>query len=47
MTMPGNIVDATALAVPLGRFPGGLPRSIQLMGPPGSEDALLEMASRL
>lgn len=45
--MPGNLVDATGLAVPFGRFPDGLPRSLQLWGPPGSEMILLEVAERL
>jgi aspartyl-tRNA(Asn)/glutamyl-tRNA(Gln) amidotransferase subunit A len=43
----GNLTDATALALPFGRFPDGLPRSLQIMGPPGSEDAVLELAERL
>jgi len=47
LAMPGNIVDATALALPFGRFPDGLPRSLQLWGPPGSELALIEAAERL
>lgn len=42
-----NVVDATALAVPFGRFAGGLPRSLQLLGPPGAEHRLLELAGRL
>jgi Asp-tRNA(Asn)/Glu-tRNA(Gln) amidotransferase A subunit family amidase len=46
--MLGNLTDATAVAVPCGRFEGtGLPRSLQILGPPGSEDAVLELASRL
>ena len=45
-TCPGNIVDATSLAIPCGRFPDGLPRAFQLMGPPGSEDAVLEVGER-
>lgn len=43
----GNVVDATALAFPFGRFPEGLPRSLQLLGPPGSEQRLLELAMTL
>ncbi len=43
----GNLTDATALALPFGRFPDGLPRSLQIMGPPGSEDAVLDLAERL
>jgi Asp-tRNA(Asn)/Glu-tRNA(Gln) amidotransferase A subunit family amidase len=44
--LPGNVADATALAVPFGKF-GHLPRAIQLMGPPGSEDQLLDIADWL
>ncbi len=43
----GNVIDATALALPFGRFADGLPRSLQILGPPGSEDAVLDLASRL
>jgi len=43
----GSLTDATALALPFGRFPGGLPRSLQILGPPGSEDAVLALAARL
>lgn len=43
----GNIADATGLALPFGRFDCGMPRSLQLMGPPGSELALLELADAL
>jgi amidase len=45
-TMPGNISDATGIAIPFGRFPDGLPRSVQFMGPPGSERLLLDIADR-
>lgn len=45
-TVPGNISDATGLAMPFGRFADGLPRSLQVMGPPGSEQALLDFAER-
>jgi Asp-tRNA(Asn)/Glu-tRNA(Gln) amidotransferase A subunit family amidase len=45
--MPGNLADATALALPFGRFPGGMPRSLQIMGPPGSEAIVLEVGERL
>ena len=44
-TMPQNIADATCLAIPFGHF-GSLPRAIQLVGPPGSENELLEIADR-
>ncbi len=44
----GNAVDAVGLALPFGRFAGtSLPRSLQILGPPGSELAVLELAARL
>jgi Asp-tRNA(Asn)/Glu-tRNA(Gln) amidotransferase A subunit family amidase len=43
----GNLTDATAIAIPFGRFERGMPRSIQVLGPPGSEEALLDLAERL
>ena len=46
-TCPGNLADATALSVPWGSFGGRLPRSLQLLGPPGSERVLLELADRI
>jgi amidase len=46
-TMPGNLSDATGLSVPFGRFADGLPRGVQLLGPPGSEACLLEIGERL
>ncbi|MDF1666726.1 MAG: amidase family protein [Planctomycetota bacterium] len=49
-TTPGNIADATALAVPFGQFHvkgKALPRSLQIMGPPGSERLVLDVADRL
>lgn len=46
-TFPGNLVDATALALPWGRFADGLPRALQLLGPPGSERALIRLGERL
>jgi len=42
-----NLTDATALALPFGRFPNGLPRSLQILGPPGSEWSVLDLAARL
>ncbi len=45
-TAPGNLADATGLSIPFGRF-GTMPRSLQLMGPPGSETELLDLADRL
>ena len=44
----GNAVDATGVAIPFGRFDGtSLPRSLQVLGPPGSEGAVLDLARRL
>jgi Asp-tRNA(Asn)/Glu-tRNA(Gln) amidotransferase A subunit family amidase len=45
----GNLVDATGLAIPFGVFPGApaLPRSLQILGPSGSEDAVLDLGARL
>lgn len=44
----GNMTDATAIAVPFGRFAGTrLPRSIQVLGPPGSEEAVLDLGAKL
>lgn len=42
----GNLADATALSIPFGTFDGGLPRGVQLLGPPGSEKAILELADQ-
>lgn len=46
-TVYGNLGDATGLSIPFGTFDGRLPRSIQLLGPPGSEDVLLDLADRI
>jgi amidase len=46
-TKLGNLTDATAVALPFGRYPNGLPRSLQVMGPPGSEEAVLDLAAKL
>ena len=47
-TKLGNLTDATAIAVPFGRFDGtSLPRSLQILGPPGSEQSVLDLAERL
>jgi Asp-tRNA(Asn)/Glu-tRNA(Gln) amidotransferase A subunit family amidase len=45
----GNLIDATGLAIPFGVFPGtpALPRSLQIMGPPGSEEAVLDLGDKL
>ena len=46
-TKLGNLTDATAIALPFGRFENGLPRSLQVLGPPGSEEAVLDLAAKL
>ncbi len=47
----GNMVDATGLALPFGQYcvrgSVAMPRSLQILGPPGSEDAVLALAERL
>lgn len=45
--MPGNIADVTGLSIPFGRYPDGLPRGLQLWGPPGSEETLISVAERI
>ncbi|MEZ4221543.1 MAG: amidase [Polyangiaceae bacterium] len=46
-TVHGNLSDATGLSIPFGTFDGRLPRSIQLLGPPGSEQVLLDLADAI
>jgi Asp-tRNA(Asn)/Glu-tRNA(Gln) amidotransferase A subunit family amidase len=47
-TKLGNLVDSTSVSVPFGRFQGTqLPRGLQILGPPGSEHAVLDLAARL
>jgi amidase len=46
-TRLGNLTDATACALPFGKFLTGLPRSIQVLGPPGSEEDVLDLAETL
>jgi Asp-tRNA(Asn)/Glu-tRNA(Gln) amidotransferase A subunit family amidase len=47
----GNLTDATGLALPFGHYrvrgSVAMPRSLQILGPPGSEDAVLALAARL
>jgi Asp-tRNA(Asn)/Glu-tRNA(Gln) amidotransferase A subunit family amidase len=47
LPMAGNLADATALAIPFGRYDDGFPRSLQILGPPGSEQAVLDAGERL
>ncbi len=46
-TVAGNLADATGLSIPFGSFDDGLPRAVQLLGPPGCESLLLDLAERL
>jgi amidase len=41
LTMPANLAGLPALALPVPGGPAGLPASLQLIGPPGSEEQLL------
>jgi Asp-tRNA(Asn)/Glu-tRNA(Gln) amidotransferase A subunit family amidase len=47
----GNLGDLTGLALPFGHYrprnAPAMPRSLQILGPPGSEEAVLELAERL
>ncbi|MEV6332388.1 amidase [Streptomyces sp. NPDC051909] len=47
---PWNLAGWPAMAVPLGSFPStgiSLPRSVQVIAPPGGEERLLQLASQL
>jgi amidase len=44
---PWNVAGFPAMAVPVGVRPDGLPGSVQLVGPPGSELTLLAVAGQL
>ena len=43
LTMPANLAGLPALALPVPGGPAGLPASLQLIGPPGSEEHLLHL----
>ncbi|OIJ67276.1 amidase [Streptomyces mangrovisoli] len=47
MTPPWNLTGWPAMAVPFGTLPSGAPCSVQLVGRPGSEAALLDLAEQL
>ncbi|MFE9403553.1 amidase [Streptomyces sp. NPDC006530] len=47
MTPPWNLSGRPALAMPFGTLPSGLPGSVQLVGRPGSEHQLLDLAAQL
>jgi amidase len=44
---PWNLAGFPALSVPAGVRPDGLPGSVQVVGPPGSETTLLALAGQL
>ncbi|MER6674125.1 amidase [Streptomyces sp. NPDC000983] len=46
-TPPWNLTGWPAMAVPAGTLPSGAPRAVQLVGRPGSESVLLELAGQL
>ncbi|MFG3082074.1 amidase [Streptomyces parvulus] len=46
-TPPWNLTGWPAMAVPVGSLPSGAPCAVQLVGRPGSEAALLELAERI
>jgi len=43
LTMPANLAGLPALALPVPGGPAGLPASLQLIGPPGSEEELVAL----
>lgn len=47
-TKLGNMVDSTSISMPFGVFAGTrLPRGLQILGPPGSEEHVLALAEKL
>nr|BFD81370.1 amidase [Streptomyces sp. Xyl84] len=47
MTGPWNLTGRPAAVVPFGTLPSGAPCAVQLVGRPGSEGALLDLAERI
>ncbi|MEU6140777.1 amidase family protein [Streptomyces sp. NPDC047081] len=47
LTPPWNLTGWPAMAVPFGSLPSGAPTAVQLVGRPGSEALLLELAGQL
>lgn len=47
MTPPWNLTGWPAMAVPFGALPSGAPCSVQLVGRPGSEAVLLDLAEQI
>jgi amidase len=43
LTMPANVAGLPALALPVPGGPAGLPASLQIIGPPGSEEQLITL----
>jgi amidase len=43
LTMPANLAGLPALALPVPGGPGGVPASLQLIGPPGAEERLIAL----
>lgn len=46
-TFPFNITGQPALSIPIGMAHGGLPIGVQLVGSPGREDVILNLAAQL
>ncbi len=46
-TPPWNVAGLPAASVPFGQDEDGLPIGLQLVGPPGSESALLGIARQI
>jgi len=46
-TPPWNLTGWPAMSVPFGTLPSGAPCAVQLVGRPGSEATLLELAERI
>jgi amidase len=44
LTMPANVAGLPALALPVPGGPAGLPASLQIIGPPNSEEQLITLA---
>ncbi|WP_268249678.1 amidase family protein, partial [Streptomyces anandii] len=47
MTPPWNLTGWPAMSVPFGTLPSGAPCAVQLVGRPGSEAALLDLAEQI
>ncbi|MFE9774853.1 amidase [Streptomyces sp. NPDC005931] len=47
LTPPWNLTGWPAMAVPFGTLPSGAPCAVQLVGPPGSEAVLLDLAEQI